>query len=204
MNPQSKTVLRTTYILIDFENVQPGSFQAVENAPIEIRIFRKERQTKVSFELAESLQSHGNHVEFIKMEGSGPNALDFHIAYHIGKMAEKDPSGYFHIVSKDKGFESLIRHLKNNQILAQRVNELSDIRPLNSAQIGSTNEKAEAIKKWLKERVGGRPGKIKALKNSINAFFMKSLSDRELEKIVSLLKSKKIVKINDQKISNHI
>ena len=138
------------------------------------------------------------------MEGSGPNTLDFHIAYYIGKMAEKDPSGYFHIVSKDKGFEPLIRHLKNNQILAQRVTELSDIRALSPVHNGSTNEKAEAIEKWLAERVGGRPGKIKALKNSINSFFMSSLSERELEKIVFVLRSKKIVQINDQKISYHI
>ena len=49
---------------------------------------------------------------YVKISGTGPNALDFHIAFYIGQFAEKDPGANFYIVSQDAGFDPLLNHLK--------------------------------------------------------------------------------------------
>jgi hypothetical protein len=59
------------------------------------------------------------------MNGSGKNALDFHIAYYVGKYAEIDPKGTFRIISKDKGFDPLIEHLRAADIDCSRIENLS-------------------------------------------------------------------------------
>jgi hypothetical protein len=59
------------------------------------------------------------------MQGSGKNALDFHIAYYLGKYAETDPRGVFRIVSKDKGFDPLVEHMRAAGIDCARAENLS-------------------------------------------------------------------------------
>jgi hypothetical protein len=88
-------------------------------------IFAGEKQTKVSFEIAESVRQLGDRAKLVRMCGSGNNALDFHIAYYIGKYAEIDPKGIFRIVSKDKGFDPLIKHLQAAKIDCSRIENLS-------------------------------------------------------------------------------
>jgi hypothetical protein len=63
-------------------------------------VFVGENQVKLPFELAESLQNFGQGAQYIKIKGNGKNALDFNIAYYLGELIEKDPEGYFHIISK--------------------------------------------------------------------------------------------------------
>jgi hypothetical protein len=48
------------------------------------------------------------------------NALDFHIAYCIGVLSNREPSAFLHVISKDSGFDPLIGHLKGKRIPAQR------------------------------------------------------------------------------------
>ena len=49
--------------------------------------------------------------ELVRLTEPGKNALDFHIAYYLGQLALKEPDAFFHIVSKDTGFDPLIQHL---------------------------------------------------------------------------------------------
>ncbi len=42
----------------------------------------------------------------------GRNSLDFVLTMVLGRMIAADPGGYFHIVSKDTNFDSVVRHLK--------------------------------------------------------------------------------------------
>ncbi|MEO7426472.1 MAG: PIN domain-containing protein [Fibrobacteria bacterium] len=112
------------YILLDFENV---AFQAIpEHAEIQkVFLFVGEKQTKVSLEIAESMQRLGPKAELIRIKGSGNNALDFHIAFYIGKYSEIEPGGEFKIVSKDKGFDPLVAHLVARKIDCARVETLA-------------------------------------------------------------------------------
>ena len=63
------------------------------------------------------MQSLGADAEYVRIEGNGPNALDFHIAFYIGNIAAKDPDCYFHIISKDTGFDPLIKETLHKSAL---------------------------------------------------------------------------------------
>jgi len=112
--------LKNHYVLIDYENVQPKSLAVLNRHEFKVIIFVGANQAKIPFELASAIQALGSNAKYVKIGGNGSNALDFHIAFYIGQLAEKDPNAYFHIISKDKGFDPLINHLKERKIFAQR------------------------------------------------------------------------------------
>ncbi len=92
-------------------------------------VFIGANQTKVPFEVAQAMQAMGSNAEYVKIAGNGSNALDFHIAFYIGQLAAADPTAFFHIISKDSGFDPLIAHLKIEQkIFAARENSITACR----------------------------------------------------------------------------
>lgn len=112
------------YIFIDYENIAPRAIP--DHAGIKmVFIFAGEKQKGVSFDVAESMQKLGAKAKLVRMIGSGQNALDFHIAYYIGKYSEIDPKGTFKIVSKDKGFDPLVKHLTAAKIDCSRIDMLA-------------------------------------------------------------------------------
>lgn len=112
------------YIFIDQENVSLRAIPDHDRIKA-LFIFAGENQKNFSFEMLESVGKLGNKAKPVRMQGSGNNALDFHIAYYVGKYAEIDPKGKFRIVSKDKGFDPLIKHLLDAGIDCKRVETLS-------------------------------------------------------------------------------
>lgn len=193
--------MRTNYILIDFENVQPGLLATGGAAPLKVMIFVGEGQTKIPFDLAASIQSLGENAEYIKITGNGSNALDFHIAYYIGKLAESDPKSFFHIVTKDKGFDPLIKHLRKNKILAQRVASLAEIPVLNSLFNTNMEQRIEAVVESLRGRGSSKPRRVKTLENTLRAFFADNLKENEITAIINRLVKLNYVKINEQVVS---
>jgi hypothetical protein len=107
--------MRKNYVLIDYENVQPGALTGLEQEHFNVFVFCGANQSKVSFDIVSVLQGMGNRATYVKIGGIGKNALDFHIAYYLGQLAVKEPEAYFHIVSKDTGFDLLIEHMKSKK-----------------------------------------------------------------------------------------
>ena len=108
------------FFLIDFENVQPTSIGSLVPGSCRVMIFLGQNQTKVSVELLRVLQPLGADVEYLQISGSGSNAVDFHIAFYIGRLAASHPDARFTIVSKDTGFDPLIKHLVSLKIACNR------------------------------------------------------------------------------------
>ena len=112
--------MKKHYILIDYENVQTKSLAVLQGAPnqaFRIMVFVGANQSKIPIDLVSSMQGFGDKAEYIQITGSGRNALDFHIAYYLGALTERDPAGIFHVISKDTGYDQLIRHLKGKRSL---------------------------------------------------------------------------------------
>lgn len=194
--------MKTNYILIDFENVQPKNLEVLKDQDFKVIVFVGANQTKIPFELASAMQSLESNAEYVKIEGNGPNALDFHIAFYIGKLASEDKDAFFHIISKDKGFEPLIKHLKTQKILAMRENDISEIPILKISTATSKNEKIDTIVTFLKSRGSGKPRKVKTLSNAINcSLFARTLNEQELDDIVQELVNRKIVVKNGVNVS---
>lgn len=104
--------MKTNFVLVDFENVQPKNVGCLSGGPFKIKVFVGTNQAKVPLEMARALQAFGPDAEYIQIDGNGRNALDFHIAYYIGRLAAEHPNSSFYVVSKDSGFDPLIRTLE--------------------------------------------------------------------------------------------
>jgi hypothetical protein len=191
----------TNYILIDFENVQPRNLELLQKHPFEVYVFIGENQAKIPYDLAEAMQAMGEKARYIKISGNGPNALDFHIAFYIGQLACEDPEGYFHIISKDQGFDPLIRHLRNQKIKALREKDLAEIPLLRISNAVSTDEKLELIVDNLRGRGQSKPRKEKTLANTIDSLFTKSLGEEESVGLIRELQKRKYIAISEGNIS---
>ncbi|MCE7033017.1 PIN domain-containing protein [Lysobacter sp. GX 14042] len=110
--------------LIDFENVQPTSIGRLKPGACRIHVFLGQNQKSVPVELPQALQPFGADACYTRITGNGPNALDFHIAFYIGRLACEHPSARFTIVSKDTGFDPLVKHLATLGIACRRVGAL--------------------------------------------------------------------------------
>jgi len=119
--------MRMNYVMIDFENVQPESLAILQQDHFKVMLFVGANQTNIPFPVADAMQTLCGRAEYVKITGNGKNALDFHIAYYIGQFAAKDPTAYFHIISKDTGFDPLIAHLKTKKIYAARESDIGEI-----------------------------------------------------------------------------
>ena len=119
--------MTTNFVLIDYENVQPTELALLRGGRFKVKLFLGASQAKIPVALAAALHALGPNAEYVLLESGGSNALDFHIAYYIGVLSAQDPAAQFHIISKDKGFDPLIRHLKLRGVVAQRFPSIMSI-----------------------------------------------------------------------------
>lgn len=193
--------MATNFVLIDFENVRPSNLEVLRLHPFKVLVFVGENQIKVPFDLVATMQSLGDAGRYIKISGSGKNALDFHIAYYIGELAAKESDPYFHIISRDTGFDTLIKHLKAKGIKVQRERDLAEIPVVRMSTAISADDKVAAIVKNLAGRGQSKPRKVKTLSNTINSLFTEKLSEQELSVIIRDLEKRKYIKVNNSNVS---
>lgn len=193
--------MRTNYVLVDLENVRPELLEQLAHEHFKVIVFVGANQAKLPFELAASLQSLGTRAEYVKITGNGPNALDFHIAYYIGKLAAADPNTYFHIVSKDTGFDPLIQHLKSKKVLAGRVSTIGDIPLVKASNSKSSPERLEIVLTRLKQLKAAKPRKVSTLSSTIASLFQKQLSEQEVAALVQALATQGYLAISGAKVT---
>lgn len=186
--------MRKNYVFIDYENVQPESIAGLEKGNFYILLFLGANQAKLNTQLVRSLQPLGTRVEYVVISGAGKNALDFHIAYYIGERAAIEPDAYFHIISKDVGFDPLIQHLKDRNILASRSGSIDEISILHKSSLKTLPERTSVVKARL-SLMGDKPGTVKTLSSTINSLFQKTLSEDEVEMVVKDLCGKGVIAI---------
>jgi hypothetical protein len=193
--------MATNYVLIDYENVHPKNLELLAEHPFRVLVFVGQNQAKIPFDLADSMQLLGRDAQYIKIAGSGQNALDFHIAYYIGELAASEPDANFHIISRDKGFDPLIRHLEDKKIRVQREKDLGEIPLLQLPKKAPLDDKIAAIVKNLGGRGQSRPRKVKTLQNTINSLFATKLNSQELNELVNEMKKRKLIVVNQNNVS---
>jgi hypothetical protein len=158
-----------------------------------------------------AIQKLGEKAEYIKIDGTGHNALDFHIAFYVGRMAERDPEGHFSIISNDRGFDPLIRYLKGGGISAERLADVAAMTLAKQTVPASASaarrsgpvpapkdEKIKAIVKNLRDRGQSKPRNLKTLHNVVHALFLKKLDEKNLEELIEELKKLGIISVNAQ------
>jgi hypothetical protein len=124
------------YILIDFENVQPNAAElsSIRGADYLVRMFHGPHQNKFDAGIVKALQPLGSQVEYVQCARKGKNALDFRIAFCLGKIIEQREAAVspnrrqarFVVVSKDAGFDELLDHVRTLGFEAARVESIRD------------------------------------------------------------------------------
>lgn len=189
-------------MLVDFENVQPKDLALLDGGSYKIKIFLGTHQGKIPVAMARALQAFGPDVEYVQAGGSGNNAVDFHIAYYIGQLAATAPEAHFHVISKDTGFDPLIKHLKEQGISCRRSISIAAIGLVSAAISGSESiaDRAKAVAVNLAKRKSGKPRTLKTLRTTIKALFGSQLMEDELDRIIEQLTTRGVLKIADGKV----
>lgn len=193
--------MKKHFVLVDYENVQPASVAALDREQVHILVFVGASQPKVSVEIAASLQQMGPRAEYVQISGSGKNALDFHIAFQIGLLAAQEPEAFFYIVSKDTGFDPLLKHLVSRGFAAKRVTSIDAIISTEKALPQLLAERVSMVQERLSKMATNKPRSIKTLGTHINAQFQKKLSDAEVDTIIQHLVKKGVISLADSKVS---
>lgn len=193
--------MKKNYILIDYENVQPDFTNKLNEEHFCIYVFMGENQNKISVEFASFIQAMGSASKYIKISGNGNNALDFHIAYYIGDLTAKDPESFYHIISKDNGFDPLIKYLNEKKFHVYRWRSVDEIPAIKNLNLKSPSERASVVKNKFNKIGISKPKTLKTLYSSINALFQKTLSDDEINAIVEELKRQTVIIIDKTKVS---
>ena len=114
-------------LLIDYENVLQVDVSEIDKESYKVKIFVGASQNKIPFDLVTAAQAFGPNLEWVKIDASGKNALDFHIAYFLGKYSQTNPNQEFIVLSKDTGFDPLMRFLNKNGVSCSRINSLLEL-----------------------------------------------------------------------------
>lgn len=192
---------RTNFVLVDFENVQPKDIGLLKDGPFKVKVFLGPNQSKIPVALAAALQSLGESAEYIILETAGNNALDFHITYYIGALSAVEPTAFFHIISKDSGFDPLLKYLKGKKIFAQRSTCIADIPYFKPSLPGAPEAQVEAVIADLVRRKASKPRTQKTLLSTLHALFKKELSEQQLTALFAALCKRGVVKVEGAKVS---
>lgn len=220
--------MKPHFILVDFENVQPRNLGTLKDGQHKVRVFLGASQTKITVELAQALQAFGPDAKYIQISGNGSNALDFHIAFYIGRLSALHPDASFSIISRDTGFDPLIRHLAAKGIACRRSATITDAVTARPAAIPAMAAKAakaaktiaapkrnpsrEASKpapddqrlKLVLENLGNmkasRPRTLKSLGSSIRSWFKPALDDKALAALLDQLAKAGKIKVEGTRV----
>src|SRR5262249_55059356 len=128
----------------------------------------------------------------IDIEGQGKNALDFHIAYYLGQYLTQSAKTPCVILSKDRGFDSLIKHLGLRGFNVRRASTLREAAPAPAATTRRPTPGRESVTapvhqtalQWLS---GGaknrRPRTRKALAAHLYSHFSKKIPESEVQNL---------------------
>lgn len=184
--------MKINHVLIDLENVTPDSLHLLAGDHFKVHVFVGENQKKIPIDLATAVQRMGSNARYVQIVGNGPNALDFHIAYYIGRLSLETPGAFFHIISRDTGFDPLKKHLKDQGVYCLRHESLADI-PL-----------VRRASSTLEEKVLAKPARPKssaALRRRVNAAFSNALSESELDELLRELARRSLLQEKDGKVT---
>ncbi len=180
-------------VLIDFENLQVSNLDQLYDLDFDIYVLIGPLQNKISTDLATSAHKFGKRLDYIIVSRQGNNALDFHIAYLLGALSQKNPESYFHIISHDTGFDALIDYMRSKKLHIDRVETIDNIPGLKKEKAAKSNP-VELVIKNLKN--SSKPRNINKLKSSIKGW-LPSADAKLLNAIVEKMKKQGMLSVDN-------
>ena len=192
----------TNHVFIDFENVQAVDLASPIDKPLSLVLLVGEKQKTLKIDLVEHLLRRAAHVQLVRLGASGKNALDFALAYHLGRAVAADPTGFFHVISRDKGFDPLIAHLKQQHTRVFRHDTFSALHTLSAKPtppaptpaliaappIAAIKDRVSEFIDNLKRNAANRPKRKTTLLAHLNSHFGGALNASELDSKFELVR----------------
>lgn len=216
MSTEPSPHLPANHVFVDLENVKVIDPEVIGAKNLRLYLFLGPQQKKLDVEVVEKLLEHSQTVQMIRSPKSGKNALDFVLAYHLGQAVHVDPKGYFHIVSKDAGFDALVELLKSRHVKVKRHSDWSALHfhsaakpqvttdatpgpsPAPVATGAKLSQNAAKLLENLRKTEKNRPKKQKTLITHAKNFGGKDKPDTEAEKVVAELRKAGHLAIDDK------
>jgi hypothetical protein len=200
------------HVFVDLENVKSIDAAVIGGKHLRLQVFLGPQNKKLDVEVVEKLLENAQAVQLIRIATVGKNALDFVLAYHLGQAVFTDPKGYFHIVSKDAGFDALVDLLKSRHVKVKRHTDWSTLHfqstPKAAAAVVAPvevakpafSEAAQKLLENLRKNLKGRPKKEKTLIAHAMNYTGKDKPDAEAKavKVVGELKKGKLIAVDDK------
>lgn len=218
MSCDSSPYLPTNHVFVDVENVKVIDPAVIGSKNLRLHLFFGPHQKKLDVEVVEKLLEHSQTVQMVRSPKSGKNALDFVLAYHLGQAVQEDPKGYFHIVSKDTGFDALVELLKSRHVKARRHEDWAALhfqslaKPPVAADVGphvssspapkatraALFQNAAKLLENLRKSEKNRPKKQKTLITHARNFGGKDKPESDASKVVAELQKAGLLAIDDK------
>jgi hypothetical protein len=170
-------------MLVDLENIHRFDLGKVPSNA-RFKVFVGQTQSKLPTALVQQAQALGSRLTWVTIDGNGRNALDFHIACHLGEGICKSPQAEFVILSNDKGFDPLVRHLVARGFKCRRDGQARPAPAPGSPLPAHAQAVADLLKRSEKNK---RPRKRATLHNFLVTHFQKKLTGEEVKQAVEHL-----------------
>ncbi|HZV97373.1 MAG TPA: PIN domain-containing protein [Methylophilaceae bacterium] len=121
--------MQTHYVFVDYENTQPGNLGLINGSSqhFKIKVFLGRHQNMIPLNLARAMHALGEDAEYVQLDSSRRNAIDFNIAFQLGELAVQHPEARFSILSNDPGFNAIVDSLKSKGIVCARYPDIENL-----------------------------------------------------------------------------
>ncbi|CAA6827958.1 MAG: Unknown protein [uncultured Thiotrichaceae bacterium] len=176
-----------TWVLVDLENIGSTLKGISLTSYSKIFIFVGARQNTLSLQsiCIDKLVD----IKILKIKEVSNNNLDFHIAYYLGKFDALHPKDIsLVVISNDKGYDNLIRHIKHNGRHCSRIGKAF----IPSQKL---NPEAEAIiVKIINTDFSKLPKTEASLKNVIQSRLGGNATKKSIDEIYKMLIKHELIK----------
>ena len=155
--PEKASNMAESVLLVDYENIGKIDLGAIPDG-VRVPFFFGASQRTVPTEFLKAALRLGERFVPIDIEGQGKNALDFHIAFYLGEYLARAPDTPCVILSKDKGFDPLVRHLTRRGFSVRRANSMSEALGTRGAAPAAAPRSPGGARASARQRAGGRAG----------------------------------------------
>ncbi len=137
-------------LLVDYENIPRIDMAGLDNS-YRALVFVGAGQNPPRAIRHKETAHRFTRVDFFKISGTGKNALDFQIAFHLGRVFETSPQTICIVVSRDKGYDPLLRYLNENGLQCRRIEAFAELLPAPAALSAAPLSPEETICRRCKQ-----------------------------------------------------
>jgi hypothetical protein len=189
MTATNETAPPLNHVFVDFENVHHIDVSVIGATSVIFTLLLGAKQTKLDAGLVEKLIEHAASVQ--------------------GRAVSTDPAAHIHIVSKDKGFDPLVKHLRSRHIHAHRHDNFATLDFAVTARVATMASQAEPARKdvplnrvleHLRKNVANRPKKKKTLLSHLKSQLGKEATEAKAARLIETLRQEGHISIGDKDV----